>query len=662
MEEQTIQYLMKLAIDFGSTNTVMAWRVYEKQADGERKISEQFNSVNPIRKIPTTMVLREDNPGNEIVTADVFGTDALEVFNQSSQPVVIRNNFKQSLYTTDPRDPLHTEGVRLTELFFEYLRKVYVTEALNALPQYVKAQLEVVLYLSLPVRKTPYHRSKMEAIAQAAGFTPENGVSRISTELDEAECVVRYAMEQARPGMSQVLAKANTPDGALLLFVDVGGSTMDMTLKRMKIRSDDSVQMDELSSWPNQDVKYPLGGCLVDEAIKDYLIRCGFAVPELLEKNWRSGKAKESVRRLKEHYNQTLSTGGTIEKLGNQVLDMLYDINMGQMPPVIYAISDKKINGKNYVDEICKEYIGHMRQALAELFSEKFQKPMRNRPLAAPSDVDAVFLAGAGGRLFFIPLILRDPTVGFAKVCEDPNLLFADWTDPSLCCVLGALADREDIVSSKFSKCTYMLQYQVYTHSGMLTSHIKEDPTLLDPDGEQCTVDGSTYPCRCVLNNSMPIAEKFEELPIEREIKVTTDYTDNGNEATLCLNVLRIDDEGNVKTVGAPLVHSIGRTMSQTLASVVKTLALLPVGVFADVAAMGADAIIDLLFNDSDKRTRTFQNLSNKAWESAINPIRDSNLGVRIQVRFGEDLELVIKADVESKYLENGSSSFELEL
>lgn len=662
MEGQTTQYLMKLAIDFGSTNTVMAWRIYEKQEDGGLKISEQFSSVNPVRKIPTTMVLREDNPGNEVVTADFFGTDALEVFNQSSLPVVIRNNFKQPLYTADPRDPRHEEGVRLTGLFFEYLRKVYVTEALNALPQYVKAQLEVILYLSLPVRKTPYHRSKMEAIAQAAGFTPENGVDRISTELDEAECVVRYAMDQARPGMNQVLGKANKPDGALLLFIDVGGSTMDMTLKRMRICPDGSVQMDELSSWPDQDVEYPLGGCLVDEAIKDYLIRCGFAVPELLEENWRSGKAKEAIRRLKEHYNQTLSTGGTIEKLGNQVLDMLYDINMGQMPPVLYAVSNKKINGKNYVDEICKEYIDRMHRALAELFSEKFQKPLRDRPLTAPSDVDAVFLAGAGGRLFFIPLILRDPTVGFVKVREDPNLLFADWEDPSLCCVLGALADREDIVSSKFAKCTYMLQYQVYTHSGLLTSRFKENPSLLDPDKEEYTINDKTYLGRCVLNDSMPIAEKFEELPIERRIEVATGYTDNGNEATLCLNVLRIDDEGNVKTAAAPLVHSIGRTMSQTLASMVKAVLLLPAGVLGDVAATGADTIIDLLFNDSDKRTKTFQNLSDKAWERAINPIRDSELTMALQVRLSEDLELVVKADVKSKYLKDGGSGFEMEL
>lgn len=660
MDEQSAQYMMKVAIDFGSTNTVMSWRVYEKQENGGLKISEQFNPVNPVRKIPTTMVLREDNPNNEAVTKDFFGVEALEVFNQSSLPVVLRNNFKQLLYTTGPREPQHLEGVRLTELFFEYLRKMYVTEALNVLPQYIKAQMEVVLYLSLPVRKTPYHRSKMEAIAVEAGFTPENGVDRISTELDEAECVVRYAIDQAKPSMNQVLAKAKEPDGALLLFIDVGGSTMDMTLKRMKLHLDSSVQMEELSSWPDQDVEYPLGGCLIDEAIKDYLIRCNLAVPELLEANWQSGKAKESIRRLKEHYNQTLESGGTIEKLGNQVRDMLCDVDTGQMPQVHYANSDKKINGKNYVDVICKEYIDHMHRALAELFSRKFQKP--GRTLAAPSDVDAVFLAGAGSRLFFIPLILQDPTVGLAKVREDPNLLFSDWSDPSLCCVLGALADRENIVSSKFSKYTYMLQYQVYTHSGMLTNRFKEDPTVLEPDQEEYTLGSKTYPCRCVLNSNLPIAEKFEELPVSKEIEVTTDYTDNGNEATLCLNVLRIDDEGNVKAVGDPLVHSIGRTMSQTLASLVKALALLPVGVFADVAAAGVDAIIDLLFNDSDKRTRTFKNLSDKAWDRAINPIRDSNLDVGIQVQFNEDLELVIKANVRSKYLENGSSSFELEL
>ena len=94
--------MMKVAIDFGSTNTVMAWRVYDVQPNGSMILSETQNAPNYIKRIPSMMIFKDDNPGNEKVPRDLFGEEAVKAANDGNTPPVICDNFKQYLYTAAP--------------------------------------------------------------------------------------------------------------------------------------------------------------------------------------------------------------------------------------------------------------------------------------------------------------------------------------------------------------------------------------------------------------------------------------------------------------------------------------------------------------------------------------------------------------------------------
>ena len=93
-----MNYRAKIAIDFGSTNTVVAWKIYEVDASGNTQLSEKLNSKNNSFRIPTVMVLKSDNPDSDL-TKDYFGADAVDfIKNANAKYVIAENNFSRSYF------------------------------------------------------------------------------------------------------------------------------------------------------------------------------------------------------------------------------------------------------------------------------------------------------------------------------------------------------------------------------------------------------------------------------------------------------------------------------------------------------------------------------------------------------------------------------------
>lgn len=643
------KYLMKVAIDFGSTNTVMAWRVYETQPDGKLILSETLNAPNYIHRIPSMMIFKEENPGNERVNRDIYGEQAVTVANDGNTPPVICDNFKQYLYTAAPDTEDYNKGVRLTTRFFQFLREEY-RQIYNRFPTSVTQVLKVTLYLSTPVRAHPTHRSLMKRIAENAGFTLENGVNEICTDYDEAQCVVRYAMDQHRGAMRNVLAKAGQPGGALLLFVDVGGSTMDMSLENFHIGADGTETMENISSWPNGDVKYPLGGCLVDEAIRDYLIEKGFANREYTMAHWEYGDGKFRFRIFKEENNQRLANKEPVDKLG-RVGTVCYDYDDDISPDRSYLKSpaSEKLSDEVYEKTVCKEYIDHMHDALAEVF--KKQRSIAERPPMEPADVDAIFLTGNGSRLYFIRKVLLSQTgnrnPGFEQIKAKPDLLFDRWKEPSQCCALGALVEQENVVYPSYAKERYYLRVRVFESVPSLEGVFRKDPNLLSPEQVSYTdAQGKTAYCYFMGESQIMVADQYQMLPLKVKAMEKIDYTDHNCDTVIfqiCL--CRVGNAGELQMTDTPKLNFGTRKLGDQL----KYLGKVVVGIPCLVAGAVIDGVSQMIGKETD--------IVDKVVE-AVEQNRESQVFIGIVAEMSENSTVTVTVKLESRLLKMDTIEF----
>ena len=439
---QEYRYLMKIAVDLGNTNTVMAHYIYEQNEQNDWVICQRLQVANHIRRIPTIMLLAEDNPGHSKIKEDLYGLEAERVIRESNQQVQVCDNFKKLLYTESVGSAEYETGKRLMGMFFRCLRQEYVRSIYGLLPQEDKKEMRIELYLSTPLRAAPTHHTLMRELAEDAGFVAENGIHEIITDYDEAQCVVFYAMALQQERMRFVLQNAGSPEGANILFLDFGGSTLDMVLKRYRITKEGRAELDHIAAWPGLDEKNTLGGSMIDEAIRDYLIETGCANEPYVMQQWHNGRGKYRFRAFKEENNERLKNGETIENLGELMFSCM---DFKHPAPKYYDEISDKIHRDTFETKICRSYIVKFMDALAALFRNQRTAPGKV-PLT-PKDVDAIFVSGDGSKLYFIREILlgqfavkyandpelgRDP--GFERVKTDTRLLMIGKNP--LCAVL----------------------------------------------------------------------------------------------------------------------------------------------------------------------------------------------------------------------------------
>lgn len=656
--EMKKNYLLKVAIDFGSTNTVMAWRMYEKDNNGNPKVSEKLNNVNNIIKIPSIMIFAEENPDNEDVKEDLFGEEALVVAKDANMSAIVCDNFKQLLYVNKPKTPEYQKGVQLCTKFFEHLRSVYRMQIINRFTPQQIGDMEVVLYLSTPVRANFLHHSEMRNIALNAGFTADNGITEINNDFDEATCVVRYALDCHLEKMKRVFVKAGTARGSLLLFVDAGGSTLDSCIMRLHIKDDGSIKFDPVSKWPeNPDVKYPLGGCQIDEAIRDYLIKEGYADKEYTLNKWEKGDGKYRFRKFKEGNNIKVQNIG-ISILGN-VAGACYNDEEDIKPKYYYAKSNKKINAKVYEEEICKEYIQKFRLSFKELFDN--QRKTTEYDIVEPSDIDGIFLTGAGSNLYFIPRILLEDfdekTPGFVNVRKDKdNLFFADWDDPSVCCALGALTDDRNIDMPNYAKGDYYLSLSVYSHGSRIADELENGTIKLDPKKQNIRIDGNDYSYKHIASEQFQISKKYQMLPVISTVEKNSTYIDDdlSDFLTVQIVVKQLKADGKMENI-----DTYNRTIKRVLSDRLKQYAKRTTGVVSMVPMIGT-LIIDEVsekFGGKGELTEKYSEFL----DNTIFPDREVNMTFKAEVELSHNA-ICIDTKFESSYFKDGENSISIKI
>ena len=575
-----MHYHAKIAIDFGSTNTVIAWKIYEIE-NGNTRLSDKLNSQNNSLHIPTIMVLKSNNSDSDL-KQDYFGADAVDCIRNANTKYVIAENFKQFIYNEPSDSENYQKGVELAKKYFAFLLRTCKAEILERLPDAVRLNMENTLFLSTPVRADPTHRALMRNIANEAGFNEVNRFTEICTDFDEASCVIHYAIENAPTSMTGVVARATV--GSNVLFVDLGGSTMDMALLRVGVNPDTKLLLDTVSLWPNADEKYLLGGSLIDVAIRDYMINQGFAVKDHTLKNWNNGDGKFRFRTLKEEKNSDLQNGKPITELGMNFLAAIFN-PYEEMPTVKYGSDKTKlITPEIFENVICKDYIENMERALRTLFNEQ-RRVEGTQPVKA-EDVDAILISGAGSKLYFIRNIFLREVNGFKKIIQQPERLLSQWNvDSSLCCALGTLVEKPDNIDMPgYSRDNYSIKACLYILDNDIENFLFNDPDLLTPQTREISFkignSETVAKIKCIFETDvLPLSEKFQKLPITLKLKQEIEFTDyrNGNfdYVLVQLQLFRKSaDNKNIK-IGKPFIAGCSRNLSGRLIKALKKVPII---------------------------------------------------------------------------------------
>ncbi|MBQ3078586.1 MAG: Hsp70 family protein [Clostridia bacterium] len=428
-------YELHVAIDFGSTNSVMTSCLHEWDDENKEWFVSGFNRKQ-MDSYPSVIVFKEDNPDNMNVEKDVYvGRETTNLVENQAMPAVAQAHFKPLIYAPAGSEE-RQRGEKLTGVFFTYLYEEFRREIYDRLPREILSSTTTTLHISTPVRAQAENIELMRQIAQRSGFVPENGVDYIDTSRNEADCIKHLAC-RTHPEIIARMNAADTATVSYMLFVDIGGSTTDIELIRQSAFTSVSAQGDAmkvLAMWPKNNVQRPLGGCEVDQAISSYLVTEGFLLPGEVKKGWTEGNAKTRFRQFKESINARLQQGMNVNNLG-RLNEYAQDEDWNH--------ADRRFNENTpitpdiYENVICADYIDRMIQAIREVFDNTGVKP---------EQVDAIFVTGAGSRLYFIHDLLLgkigSAPLNFTKVQENEVLLFDRcWEDPAQCCALGALTN-----------------------------------------------------------------------------------------------------------------------------------------------------------------------------------------------------------------------------
>lgn len=427
-------YWLHTGIDFGSTNSVMAWRLYKwTETDGWQP-DAQNNKPNNIVRCPTMLVFKKDNPNHPSVQAEaedvIEGRRAEELANDSQEPAAAQTNFKPVFYDAEEGSEEQRQAIELVGLFMKHLYQLYQSEILACLPNQVLDDMCSTIHISTSVRAKRIHRDRMAQLAKEAGFKHDGERCFIDTSRNEAECVMHLAVDANINNLPKLMQMSRAKSALNLLFIDVGGSTTDIELIKQELHSAGS-SAQVLAMWPKGNVQYMLGGCEVDRAIFDYLVEEGCLIPRFANACWEHGTGKTLFRKLKENNNESLRADKPIFSLGS-IRTACGDPEEEEMPARKYK--DCMITKAVFEERICAHYIDSLCQALHDVLRDK----------VGEDEVDGVFLTGAGSRLYFIHDLLlgrygKNP-LQLTQLQQDESRLFDQYRDPATCCAEGAIS------------------------------------------------------------------------------------------------------------------------------------------------------------------------------------------------------------------------------
>ena len=219
--------------------------------------------------------------------------------------------------------------------------------------------MEKEVYITVPLVASNGIANEMLEIAKQAGFTKENGYTKLS-KMDEARSLTDLVLSVEGSKINNELHELarNPKECQTILFIDIGGLTIDMNLAVIRYDEKENYAFQQIGIWPQasdrKEVNHLGGGITLDMALKNYLLKNGFIHPEVTEKTINARGYME-FREFKERANNEYwMKGETVDRLDG----LGVDVNANLYPENNYKKAfDRQLSPELFVKEVAADYI-----------------------------------------------------------------------------------------------------------------------------------------------------------------------------------------------------------------------------------------------------------------------------------------------------------------
>lgn len=531
------QQFLRVAIDFGSTTSVMGWQRYE-QAD------QSLRAVSAItwRTYPTQIIEKNDNPG---LTEDVFAQTAQQLQQKSLEKSLrVRTGFKQALLF--PAGDEYSTGYRLTKKFFGFLYREFEKDSALA----VEDQPRMELLLTAPLGTHPKSVQDLKKIAAESGFSPDHGFETV-TVINEARCLTDYAFtEYAQVLIPRLRQLAEDPSASsLALFADIGGLTGDFTLA--KIRYDEAQNqfvLDELPMDRTISDGSDLGGIALDKALMRYLEEEKLIDPEAA-RNYISSRGYQIFREFKEQANTWYWCAENAPENLYGIPHVLSKWSSSDQPEAQLQEYSGQLTPEVMEERVAAEYIGQIIKRVNDYLADV---------QISPEAIDWIFLTGGGSQMFFMPKVFQGKwapkncePLRLDQIREAPSHLIR-WEDPTTSCIRGALAEPEQMEFLRASNSGYCVRITVAIKKGLLTDQTMDFVVPLASKNQ-------TFPIHAEGSRDFTY-----EMSALTQISVTANLIATGTQTQNVLDKLPMDTQGGIDAAGARMTmrkNNAGKVM-----------------------------------------------------------------------------------------------------
>ena len=529
-------YKMRIAIDFGSTVSALAWNLWERETpNGDFALVENAGWK---MQFPTLIAKKSQNPDVPF-DKDLFGEDVLDVMRQYPGLKVI-SEFKHGLY--NPSSEEFQTSCRLTAAYLSFLRGFL--ENNHDLRDEVFSAAEKEIWYTTPLISSYDTNQVMQALLVEAGFTPQNGYGSFK-KLDEATSLSGLATSSNNKLLQESLRKtaADNHRRELALFIDIGGLTADINLVSfywgLNASGEWSIQFQQLGCWPEPSTRKKTaaelcGGLALDQALRGYLEKNHFVNPEVVEEAVKLHgymDFREFKEQSNDYYWRHGGTRDTLDGLG-------VDYDRGLLPEADYEKNpEKRLTPERFMTDVANGYINTLTDAIRQVISAGAAHEAAKDLDIREETIDWVFLTGGGSNIFFLRPMLQGklpqglPTLNLKKIRESPERILPnagdeDLLDHTMNCVNGALCYTGDFIAASPADYQIMIRFIAMEGSGQTVLH----------------------------EETLPLMAKQELLPLERTgaYDYTYHYTSSLS-SIRCELVLLQSGEADVAEVGAAI-------------------------------------------------------------------------------------------------------------
>lgn len=453
--------VLREVIDFGSTVSGMGYQLYQQDEQGKWIPLQEYRNT---WYLPTVIVEKEKNPEAGL-EEDLFGNTALLKSKKSN--VKASAEFKQYLY--NPEGSQYQEAKRLTTKFLGFMRTIL--ESRHNISKEVYETLDKEVYITVPLVASNGIADEMLHIAGNAGFTKGNGYGKVE-KMDEARSLTDLVLsvQDSKIGDALYSLAKNPKEYQTILFMDIGGLTIDMNLALIRYDEKDDYAFRQIGIWPQasdrKKVTHLGGGITLDMALKEYLLTNGFVHPQVVEEGIKA-RGYMDFREFKEYANNEFwMKGETVDRLQG----LGADINANLYPEKNYKKAwEQQLSPGLFIKEVAADYIKTIitgiRTALQDganhTYARELGLDIREETL------DWIFITGGGSNMFFMEDMLLGklpefiPNLRLEKIKDDPDrILGLDAENKTLACVQGGLLYTGKFILSAVSD--YSLEISVY--------------------------------------------------------------------------------------------------------------------------------------------------------------------------------------------------------